>query len=445
MPLCTNCSQRPFAIGTTFLFPLLSVEFQITGAAALVVPGTSTGTNVVASFTPQFGIWCECLYVFCSLVVLQWQISPLSTDHVAVVRNSQVITLFIQGAAVATSTTTSATSFSATSANPFFIGTDTTYRSLAGYITNFRIVAGTAVYTTAPFLPPLKPLDAVPGTTLLLNAASRSAPYADSSGNSVVVSPAGTLVWTPANPFLQLGSSGSLQFAGSATSVITVPMSAAALGTGPFTIEFFAFAQVQNSQRPFSIGAIAASPLLSLEFPTGGGGATIILPGGVNGVNTVGTFPVAYNTWQHWAIVRDVTGSTITVFCQGRIAVVAAISPTQSLSSTATQPFYIGTDTTFRAILGFISNFRIVVGSALYTAPFAPPTSPLTPVAGTTLLLSGSNSAAPIADSSGNNVVVTSVNVAWSPRGPFDTGACVAPQLITCTQVRAHVANVAAA
>ena len=42
---------------------------------------------------------------------------------------------------------------------------------------------------------------------------------------------------------------------------------------------------------------------------------------------------------------------------------------------------------------GYISNFRIVKGTAVYTANFTPSTSPLTAIANTSLLLSCTNAA----------------------------------------------------
>jgi hypothetical protein len=42
-------------------------------------------------------------------------------------------------------------------------------------------------------------------------------------------------------------------------------------------------------------------------------------------------------------------------------------------------------------VIGYMSNIRVVKGTAVYTGAFTPPTAPLTPVANTSLLLSGTN------------------------------------------------------
>jgi len=85
-------------------------------------------------------------------------------SHVAVVRNSNTFTLYVNGTSIATATNSAAVT---DGAEPLTIGD---YGGggfgFAGYISNARIVKGTAVYT-ANFTPSATPLTAISGTSLL--------------------------------------------------------------------------------------------------------------------------------------------------------------------------------------------------------------------------------------------------------------------------------------
>ena len=64
---------------------------------------------------------------------------------------------------------------------------------------------------------------------------------------------------------------------------------------------------------------------------------------------------------------------------------------------------------------GYMSNLRVVKGTAVYTSNFTPPTTPLTAIANTSLLLNVSNSGSMLLDSSSNRFAITNTgNVSWS-------------------------------
>jgi hypothetical protein len=66
---------------------------------------------------------------------------------------------------------------------------------------------------------------------------------------------------------------------------------------------------------------------------------------------------------------------------------------------------------------GYISNARLVIGSALYTSDFTPSKSPLTAVSGTSLLTCASNR---FQDKSSNNFTITPAgDVAVKTASPF--------------------------
>ena len=78
----------------------------------------------------------------------------------------------------------------------------------------------------------------------------------------------------------------------------------------------------------------------------------------------------------------------ITVSC----VVVGAGATSSATLDSSTLPFRVGgTASTTEYFNGYISNVRMVNGTAVYTAPFTPPTAPLTAVTNTTLLLNANN------------------------------------------------------
>ena len=119
--------------------------------------------------------------------------------------------------------------------------------------------------------------------------------------------------------------------------------------------------------------------------------------------------------WTHLAVVRD--GSNFTLYRDG-VSVSTTTSTASIVDNSYTFGGYIGTSGT-TSINGYLSNFRIVKGVAVYTGNFTPPTSPLTATqsAGTnisaitgtqtTLLLNTPNNGFFIADSSVNNLTLT--------------------------------------
>lgn len=87
--------------------------------------------------------------------------------------------------------------------------------------------------------------------------------------------------------------------------------------------------------------------------------------------------------WTHIAVTRS--GTTLRMFYNG----VQVGSATDS-TTYATAATYIGDDgsgVAGRYYAGRISNVRFIKGTALYTADFTPPTSPLTAVSGTQALI----------------------------------------------------------
>lgn len=115
--------------------------------------------------------------------------------HIAVVRESGTIKGYVDGIYQANWVCSAGTFFksnaSSSDAN-INIGAALAWNTsyLNGYISNMRYVVGTALYTSN--FTPSTSLAAAPGTVLLLNVASPSTVFDDSSGNNLIVTPHGS-------------------------------------------------------------------------------------------------------------------------------------------------------------------------------------------------------------------------------------------------------------
>ena len=133
---------------------------------------------------------------------------------------------------------------------------------------------------------------------------------------------------------------------------------------------------------------------------------------------TIGT--TVLNQWYHVAIVRS--GSTFYTFLNG---VQGATFTSSASIYQSTNAFLIGQGQGTQFVNGQVSNVRFVKGTALYTANFTPPTSPLTAVSGTQLLTLQNPT---IIDNSANAFTLTNNNATTTQQAfPFTSSAYATP------------------
>jgi hypothetical protein len=110
------------------------------------------------------------------------------------------------------------------------------------------------------------------------------------------------------------------------------------------------------------------------------------------------------NSWNHLVLARS--GTALTLYLNGVSVATATYATAVGSSSNAVS---IGATTASGSVIfpttGSISDLRIVKGSAVYTGAFTPPTSPLTAITNTQLLLNFTN--AGIIDQTGINNIIT--------------------------------------
>jgi len=315
--------------------------------------------------------------------------------HCAVTRQSGTIKLWVDGVQDASGSDTG--NFSQ---QPVYIGQNS-YGSGAefgGYMSNLRIVKGTAVYT-ATFTPSTTPLTAITDTALLTCQSNR---FRDNSTNAFAISFAGTPSVQRFNPF---GASapystnvigGSAYFNGSSS--IAGPNSTQLdFSTNNFTIEFWLYYIGGEDVTGTFTGGTSGR---CYQIFVNGNQVRIRLASTGNSLfrnyGVAGT--LVPNTWNHIALCRS--GSTFRTFLNGvageTVTNAAAMNPYTGNIQIGRSQYYV---------IGYIADYRIVNGTALYTSAFTPPTSPLTAVTNTALLNNFTN--AGIYDNAMMNDLVT--------------------------------------
>jgi len=145
------------------------------------------------------------------------------------------------------------------------------------------------------------------------------------------------------------------------------------LSTNDFTMEFwFNSRNVSSTLFPFAFAAptVSASSDAGFYARFNGGVVNFNCFQGNNTIGACSTGSVSLNTWYHVAYVRS--GSTFTIYLNGTSA--ATASSSAAVNFDAGWNFNIGSAyTNTYHYNGYLSNLRIVNGTALYTSNFTVP------------------------------------------------------------------------
>ena len=278
-------------------------------------------------------------------------------NHVALVKHSNVVKLYVNGLAIGSYSHSGQVGYSAS---------DTTICRIGGggsgalnlYMQDMRIYKGVAKYTDT---------------------------FTCASTDSSVIpdSPSGLAVPRKFKPSI----SGSVGFDGSGDK-ITANSTDFVFGTDDFTIEATVFKT--NTTYGGNDGALIFSQTdnnaggrsgVALGYKSGG--LWLLQGNGSSWVveTTVDVFPT--NQWVHIAVSKN--SGTTKYFINGKL--VYTYSTNVNLGADNNGDISIGSiNTTAFDWDGHISNFRIIKGTGLYTSSFTPPTEPLTNVTNTKLL-----------------------------------------------------------
>jgi hypothetical protein len=333
--------------------------------------------------------------------------------HAALIRSSTTGYLFLNGVQDATGTLTGNMSGNA---NPLAIGYVVNGASrfyFPGYISNTRIVKGTAVYTSA-FTPSTTPLTAITNTSLLTCQSNR---FVDNSSNNFAITRNGDVRVTPFSPFAptaaySAGTNGGSGYFDGTGDYLTITSPSTALvnwNSGDFTCECWVYINTltgwQRTREGYNFPTLLGNvnPTTTANDwsfgPMANGTVALYYYGG-SLVLLSSTATVKVGDWNHIAFIRNSSGVKIFVNGVGTSYLTVTGTPVYSTA----KPFTVGSYEN-TAINGYVSNIRVLAGTALYTSDFTPPTAPLTAISNTQLLLNFTN--AGIFDNTGKNNLET--------------------------------------
>ena len=161
------------------------------------------------------------------------------------------------------------------------------------------------------------------------------------------------------------------------SSYVVVPGTGLLPTSGSYTIEFW----MKTNDTSFEI---FASEVSGLAIFISSSNFYYQYNYGTGGPITVSASSILDNNWHHVALVRNST--TVTLYFDGVSKGTASDNTDYSSYNAYNYDIGYGNQSGGRYLTGYLSNFRVVNGTAVYTSNFTPPTSPLTAITGTTLL-----------------------------------------------------------
>ena len=401
-------SYLQLSTATAFTFEAWVYPLSLPADAAGVIGKRSGGTIEWQFFlksTGQMGV-----YPINSDSIYSGTTVPLNTwSHVAFSWDTTTARFFINGTLTSSTTTFS---MAASSTAPVSIGaTNPSGERFTGYISNARVVKGTAVYTST-FTPSTSSLTNIANTSLLSSQSNR---FIDNSTYNQAISLVGTPKVVGFSPFTETDTlTGSGYFDGTGDRLTTPSNAAFTLGTGDYTYECWVYhTDLTNQQTYFARGT--AGNYNGVYFYKEN--TTNYIAVYYTSQIAVSNVAVVANQWYHLAACR--ASGTLRLFING--TQVGSASDTTNLTESIVQ---VGADADgTNGTKGYISNARVLKGTALYTTAFTPPTAPLTAIANTSVLTLQSRQSANnnsfLDDSTNKSLITRNSNATQGTFTPF--------------------------
>ena len=304
--------------------------------------------------------------------------------HIAIVRHNNVLKMYIDG--VEKGSATSNHNISNPSSRPVIVrnGYGTGY-TWDGYLSDFRIVKGTAVYTSA-FTPPAERLTAISGTSLLLFTGK---PYLeDESSNKWPIEWASTATgYVGLKRFSRFDHlsynkslhGGSVYFDGNGDQLQASNSADLDPSNGDMTWEFWCYPTVSNTYSTIACRwhITQGRSWLIYNYTTDRVGISFKVGGSQYSCGVI--MSMKY-TWNHVAIVKNASDNTTKIWVNGKLKDAIGYGSSTWLDSTGPMSIGFNLDNAPATWYygGFIQDFKMTK-RALYTdSEFSVPTSIVT-------------------------------------------------------------------
>jgi hypothetical protein len=358
-----NFGSNDFTV-EAWVFPFVTTPLLIvgslnnnTGAGCwwLVANGTFGGGGTI-----QFGYNTTSGGSGTNILAGTGTLNVYSWSHVAVTRSGSSIRCFVNGIQVGTTNTGIGSSAIFPVNQALLIGqtnAGATY-GMNGYISNLRLVNGTAVYT-ANFTPPTAPVTAITNTSLLTNFTNAGIYDAAVQNNTITVGDAQASTtqskWSPT----------SMKFDGTGDWLTAIDGPQLQLNTGDFTIDGWVYLSANGivyglvSKGTATTGwSVNVTVLNKLQFS-------------YTTSNLTGTTTLATGTWYYFAVVRSgsATGN-LKVYLNGSVEATSGGAVTDNFNQTSI--LYVGADRIGASPLnGYLQDVRITKTARTITTPTA--------------------------------------------------------------------------
>jgi hypothetical protein len=402
-----------------YAFSLPADVMLITKWNAGLTAGTNQWILYLASGVPSF-VWSTD-GTNPSIAATGSTITVNTWNHIAAVRSGNSITVYVNGVGGTAQSVTGSlyTLETEVLGISYRRNNGSTQNPLTGYLSNLRILKGTAQYT-ANFTPATTTISPIANTSLLT---LREPILADNSGNNFTITRNGDTKIVPFGPFSPqtvTPDSYSYRFS-NASDYISTTNSNLALGTNDWTVESWVYPRFTANSGIFQISnvqyGLTNSNLNTVALGFSSGNKAIVRVANASYTST-GT-SITANAWTHLALVKSSNVSKLYINGTLDSTIGTSGSITDTVNYTGTTNIAVGGYGSTSALANaYISNFRVVSNSAVYTQNFTVNTGPISAISGTTLLTCQANT---IVDGSLANLTITAnANVTPSKFNPFD-------------------------